>query len=190
MIRCHVFALALLALLVACAPADPFEVNPGCASICEQTAACYAAGEEAEDLCFRQCAGAAAGAGSLAQDVVDGCAACLQGVDCGGLVAGECAARCPHGVFGGVSTADSGAPQPREDASTPPAERCDGRWLEEGTSYEIYCERPTADAFHFDCDCYRDGLRESSFRSSDVCELDDDTRAERAAAGCDWVLAE
>lgn len=121
MIRARVFVASLLSLsllAIACGSSDPHVVNPGCATVCDQTAACLYAGKEGQQLCFNQCS-SAAGNSAVAQHVVDECAACVSAIDCAGLVAGDCGARCPYDLFRGIGGRDAGATPP-SDAGAPP----------------------------------------------------------------------
>lgn len=168
-------------LSVGCSPGDPWEENPACAMVCLRATECLH-GAEVEEYCFSQCAGAASGAGELGQGVVDGCAACVEEADCTGILSGDCAASCPHGIFSGLVPEQP----PVEEPPLGPGDRCDGLWTVGEVTYELLCARPAVGEPFVACDCYVDGIQQGSFRATDACEVDEATLADRATTGCTW----
>lgn len=180
-VRCLAYFVSFAILFVGCGPSDPWVQNPSCAMVCFRAAECLR-GPEVEDYCFSQCAGAASGAGELGQSVVDGCAACVEQAECSGILSGECAASCPHGVFSGLVPQDP----LEDDPPSGPGDRCDGLWTVDEVTYELLCARQAAGEPHVVCDCYIDGIQQGSFRATDACEVDEATLADRASTGCSW----
>ena len=53
-----------------------------------------------------------------------------------------------------------------------------------GVTYEVLCQRLDAADGYVWCGCYRDGVADGWFQSTDACRVDVATRSARAAPRC------